>query len=85
MPDKNIDELKNKMSESKRNMRIGAIATVTGTALDFGIANLHIHDLSVLSVMTSFVVVPGMVVAFNANEYRKTKKKMSGKVLKKRR
>ena len=83
MPDKKVDELKNKMSESKRNMKIGASLTIAGTAVDFAIANFHIHDLTVLSVMSSFIVVPVMVTAFNANEYRLAKKKMNGKALKK--
>ncbi len=82
MADKEMN-LKTSLAESKRNMKIGTVATVTGAALNVGISNLHIYDLSVLSLMSSFVVIPAIVVAFNANECRKIKKKMSGKVLKK--
>ena len=85
-----IDELnllRDKALEYKRNIKIGSALTAVGIALDFGIANSHVPDLSALATMAAFVVVPGSIVAFNANDYRQTKKRINkikgGKVLKK--
>ena len=75
-----IDELnllRDKLLEYKRNIKIGSALTAAGVALDFGIANLHTYDLSVLTTMAACVVVPGAVVAINANDYRKTKRKIN--------
>ena len=85
--DNELSYLKNKLPEYKKNIEIGTALTMTGIVSDFGIANLHINDLSVVSLMATLVTVPGAIICINARDYKKTKNRINEietkKVLKK--
>lgn len=72
-----LSHLKNNLLEYKRNIKIGAVATAVGAALDVGIANLDVPDLTMLPLMTSLVAVPGIIIYFNASDYKKDKKRIN--------
>ena len=85
-----IDELnllKGKLLEYKRNIKIGSALIATGIALDVGIANLHVNDITTIPLMAALVTVPGAIVVFNASDHKRTKKRINEienkKVLKK--
>lgn len=73
---KNKEQLKNDLSESKKNIKISTAFTAASLAADFGFANLHIGDISIFPIMATLVTIPVAGIVINTHDYVKTKKKI---------